>query len=81
MQILTQQEKLRSELEEKRKKLDSWSNKREVLTDQERQKLVKDKKKIDLRNKSLLLASEEQKIVDENILRLVDEQKREKEKA
>jgi len=36
---LTQQEKLRSELEKKRKKLDSWRrdlNTQEVLTDQER---------------------------------------------
>ncbi|XP_061342494.1 factor of DNA methylation 1-like [Gastrolobium bilobum] len=82
--ILDEQEKLSSELEEKRRKLDSWSrdlNKREVLTDQERQKLEEDKKKKDLRNESLLLASKEQKIADENVLRLVEEQKREKEEA
>ncbi|XP_027344592.1 factor of DNA methylation 1-like isoform X1 [Abrus precatorius] len=82
--ILDEQEKLSSELEEKRRKLDSWSrdlNKREVLTDQERQKLEEDKKKKDLRNESLMLASKEQKIADENVLRLVEEQKREKEEA
>ncbi|CAJ1951393.1 unnamed protein product [Sphenostylis stenocarpa] len=82
--ILDEQEKLSSELEEKRRKLDSWSrdlNKREVLTDQERQKLAEEKKKKDLRNESLLLASKEQKIADENVLRLVEEQKREKEEA
>ncbi|BAT98624.1 Factor of DNA methylation 1 [Vigna angularis] len=82
--ILDEQEKLSSELDEKRRKLDSWSrdlNKREVLTDQERQKLADDKKKKDLRNESLLLASKEQKIADENVLRLVEEQKREKEEA
>ncbi|XP_027907732.1 factor of DNA methylation 1-like isoform X1 [Vigna unguiculata] len=82
--ILDEQEKLSSELDEKKRKLDSWSrdlNKREVLTDQERQKLAEDKKKKDLRNESLLLASKEQKIADENVLRLVEEQKREKEEA
>ncbi|XP_073219781.1 factor of DNA methylation 1-like [Cicer arietinum] len=82
--ILEEQEKLSNELDEKRRKLDSWSrdlNKREVLTDQERQKLEEDKKKKDSRNESLLLASKEQKIADENVLRLVEEQKREKEEA
>ena len=47
--ILEEQEKLSSELEVKKRKLDSWSrdlNKREVLTDQERQKLEEDKKKV-----------------------------------
>jgi len=47
--ILDEQEKLSSELDEKRRKLDAWSrdlNKREVLTDQERQKLAEDKKKV-----------------------------------
>nr|XP_027190456.1 LOW QUALITY PROTEIN: factor of DNA methylation 1-like [Cicer arietinum] len=82
--ILEEQEKLSNELDKKRRKLDSWSrdlNKREVLTDQERQKLEEDKKKKDSRNESLLLASKEQKIADENVLRLVEEQKREKEEA
>ncbi|KAK7311031.1 hypothetical protein RJT34_08895 [Clitoria ternatea] len=76
--ILDEQEKLSSELEAKRRKLDSWSrdlNKREVLTDQETQKLEEEKKKKDLRNESLRLASKEQKIADENVLRLVEEQK------
>jgi len=47
--ILEEQEKLRNELDEKMRKLDTWSrdlNKREVLTDQERQKLEEDKKKV-----------------------------------
>ncbi|KAK7255141.1 hypothetical protein RIF29_28545 [Crotalaria pallida] len=82
--ILEEQEKLSSELEEKKRKLDSWSrdlNKREVLTDQERQKLEEEKKKKDLRNESLQLASKEQRIADENVLKLVEEQKREKEEA
>ncbi|CAK8574569.1 unnamed protein product [Lathyrus sativus] len=82
--ILEEQEKLSNELDEKMRKLDSWSrdlNKREVITDQERQKLEEDKKKKDIRNVSLMAASKEQKIADENVFRLVEEQKREKEEA
>ncbi|KAL2338202.1 hypothetical protein Fmac_012648 [Flemingia macrophylla] len=82
--ILDEQEKLSSELENKRRKLDSWSrdlNKREVLTDQERQKLEEEKKKKDLRNESLLLASKDKLIADQNVLKLVEEQKREKQEA
>ncbi|WJX45378.1 hypothetical protein P8452_32262 [Trifolium repens] len=82
--ILEEQEKMSNDLDEKMRKLDSWSrdlNKREVLTDQERQKLDEDKKKKDLRNESLQLASKEQKIADANVFKLVEEQKREKEEA
>ncbi|KAH9715741.1 factor of DNA methylation 1 [Citrus sinensis] len=73
--ILEEQEKLSCELETKKKKLDSWSkqlNKREALTERERQKLDADRQQ---------LASMEQKKADENVLRLVEEQKREKEEA
>lgn len=82
--ILEEQEKLNYELESKRKELDSWSkelNKREALTERERQKLDEEKKKNDVRNSSLKMASIEQKRADENVLRLVEEQKREKEEA
>lgn len=47
--ILDEQEKLNYELESKKRKLDSWSkelNKREALTERERQKLDEDKKKV-----------------------------------
>lgn len=47
--ILDEQEKLNYELEFKKKKLDSWRkelNKREALTERERQKLDEDKKKV-----------------------------------
>lgn len=47
--ILEEQEKLNYELESKRKELDSWSkelNKREALTERERQKLDEEKKKV-----------------------------------
>ncbi|KAB1226741.1 hypothetical protein CJ030_MR4G013723 [Morella rubra] len=82
--IFEEQEKLSLELETKKKKLDSWSkelNKSEALTERERQKLDEEKKKHDVRNNSLQLASKEQKKADENVLRLVEEQKREKEEA
>ncbi|KAK3021814.1 hypothetical protein RJ639_047169 [Escallonia herrerae] len=82
--VLEEQEELNADLEKKRKQLDSWSkqlNKREALTEREKQKLDEDKKKNDVRNNSLQMASMEQKKADENVLRLVEEQKREKEEA
>ncbi|OWM69571.1 factor of DNA methylation 1-like [Punica granatum] len=82
--ILEEQEKMNYELEKKRRKIDSWNkelNKREALTERERMKLDEDKKKNEVRNSSLEMASIEQKRADENVLRLVEEQKREKEMA
>lgn len=82
--VLDEQEKLNEELENKKRKLDDWSkklNKQEVLTERERQKLDEEKKKNAARNSSLQLASLEQKRADENVLRLVEEQQREKEEA
>uniref|UniRef100_A0A7N2MFT4 Protein DETOXIFICATION n=1 Tax=Quercus lobata TaxID=97700 RepID=A0A7N2MFT4_QUELO len=76
--IFEEQEKLNYFLETKKRRLDSWSkelNKRETLTELERQKLDEEKKKHDLRNNSLQLASLEQKRADENVLRVVEEQK------
>ncbi|XP_057786999.1 factor of DNA methylation 1-like isoform X2 [Salvia miltiorrhiza] len=82
--VLDEQEMLNIELENKKKRLDSWSKElknREALTERERQKLEEEKQKNDMRNSSLQLASEEQKKADENVLRLVAEQQREKEEA
>ncbi|PHT47593.1 Factor of DNA methylation 1 [Capsicum baccatum] len=82
--VLMEQEMLSLELESKKKKLDSWSrelNKRETLTEREKQKLDEEKKQNDVRNSALQLASAEQRKADENVLRLVEEQKREKEEA
>ncbi|KAF5739032.1 XH/XS domain-containing protein [Tripterygium wilfordii] len=82
--ILEEQEKLNYELDAKKKQLDYWSNelnKREALTEREKQKLDEEIKKNDSRNSSLQLASVEQRRADENVLRLVEEQKREKEEA
>ncbi|KAK9669553.1 hypothetical protein RND81_13G139100 [Saponaria officinalis] len=82
--ILDEQEKMNLNLESKKKQLD-WRarelSKREVLTERERQKLEEDKQQNDERNNSLQMASVEQKKADENVLRLVEEQKREKEEA
>ena len=47
--ILEEQEKLNYELETKKRKIDNWSkelNKRETLTERERQKLDEEKKKV-----------------------------------
>ncbi|PIN04135.1 hypothetical protein CDL12_23335 [Handroanthus impetiginosus] len=82
--VLDEQEMLNLELEQKKRRLDAWSkelNKRETLTERDRQKLEEEKAKNDLRNNALLLASMEQRKADENVLRLVEEQKREKEEA
>lgn len=47
--VLNEHEKLSLELESKRRKLDTWSkelNKREALTERERQKLDEEKRKV-----------------------------------
>ncbi|KAK9988501.1 hypothetical protein SO802_028740 [Lithocarpus litseifolius] len=82
--ILDEQEKLKLQLENKNNRLESWSkelNKREALTERERQKLDEEKKKHGVRNNSLQMASWEQKRADKNVATLVEEQKREKEAA
>lgn len=82
--VMAEQELLNSDLEKKKKELDSWSrelNKRETRTERDRLKLDEEKNKNDVRNSSLQMASMEQKKADENVLRLVEEQQREKEEA
>ncbi|XP_073127420.1 factor of DNA methylation 1-like [Henckelia pumila] len=82
--VLDEQELLNLELEAKKKRLDLWSrelNKRETLTEHERNKLEEEKMKNNLRNSVLQMASEEQKKVNDNVRKLVEEQKREKEEA
>ncbi|XAR50484.1 hypothetical protein NMG60_11004826 [Bertholletia excelsa] len=82
--ILDEQEMLNYEIEAKRRELDSWSkqlNKREALTERERQKLDEEKQKNSTRNNSLQMASMEQRKADVNVLRLIEEQKKEKQEA
>ncbi|KAJ4890035.1 Factor of DNA methylation 1 [Raphanus sativus] len=82
--ILEDKERLSNELEAKMLRLQSWSKeleKKEALTELERQKLDEEKKKNDAMNISLQLASHEQEKADESVLRLVEEHKRQKEEA
>nr|QDC18029.1 factor of DNA methylation 1-like B [Hypericum perforatum] len=82
--ILHEQESLSDQLEVKRRKIDSWSkelNKREALTEREKQKLDEEKKMSVARNSSLQLASEDLKKADENVIRLIEKQKVEKQEA
>nr|QDC18030.1 factor of DNA methylation 1-like C [Hypericum perforatum] len=82
--ILDEQESLSDQLEAKKKKIDSWSkelNKRETLTEREKQKLDEEKKTNEARNSSLQLASEDLKKADENVIRLIEKQKVEKQEA
>ncbi|CAH2037441.1 unnamed protein product [Thlaspi arvense] len=82
--ILGEKEKLSNELEKKMKALQERSkslDKKEAITELERQKLDEDKKKSDAMNLSLQLATREQEKADESVLRLVEEHKRQKEEA
>lgn len=82
--IIMEQERLSHDLESKRKQIEQRTrelNKSETFTERERQKLEEEKKKNDVINSSLEMASIEQKKADENVLRLVDQQQREKEEA
>ncbi|CAH2067945.1 unnamed protein product [Thlaspi arvense] len=82
--ILKEKDRLSNELDHKMRKLKLWSkelDKKEALTELERQKLDEDKKKSDAMNSSLQLASLEQKRTDERVLSLVEEHKRKKEET
>ncbi|XP_048499991.1 factor of DNA methylation 1 [Beta vulgaris subsp. vulgaris] len=82
--MLQEREKMFHDLESKRKELDqrtSELSKREALTELEKQKLEEEKRQNAERNNSLYMASMEQQIADENVLRLVKQHKREEEEA
>ncbi|KAK6139548.1 hypothetical protein DH2020_026694 [Rehmannia glutinosa] len=82
--VVDEQEMLKIELENEKRQLDSWRkelNKREALTERERQKLEEEKAKNDKRKSALQLASVEQRKADENFQRLVEKHEREKQTA
>ncbi|VVA91487.1 unnamed protein product [Arabis nemorensis] len=82
--ILEDKEILSNEVDKKLRKMQEWSkelDKKEALTELERQKLDEEKKKSDSMNISLLMAHREQTKADESVLRLVEEHKRQKEEA
>ncbi|KAF9616561.1 hypothetical protein IFM89_030328 [Coptis chinensis] len=75
---------LKSDLESRRRGIERWSkelNKREAFNERERKKLDEEKNESKMKNNSLDMASVEQKKADEDVLRLIEDQKREKEAA
>lgn len=82
--VLEEQQRMNYDLEVKRKELDLRNKKltkNEALTERERQRLDEENKQNDVKSNSLDLASMEQKRADVNVLRLVEQQKKEKEEA
>ncbi|PIA45763.1 hypothetical protein AQUCO_01600188v1 [Aquilegia coerulea] len=82
--ILYESEQLKRDLDSRRRDIDHWSkelNKREAFNERQRRRLDEDMSKSVMQNNSLDMASMEQKKADENVLRLIEDHKREKEDA
>nr|DAD26436.1 TPA_asm: hypothetical protein HUJ06_027904 [Nelumbo nucifera] len=80
--IYMEHQKLRSDLESQRKELELRGKeleKREAQNESERRKLFDERKENAKKNISLEMATLEQKKANENVLRLVEDQKRQKE--
>ncbi|CAN6238852.1 unnamed protein product [Urochloa humidicola] len=82
--IIDENRKLRSELESKMHELDSRSKELDELasqSDYDRRNLQQEKEKNQMKTKHLKMATMEQQKSDENVLKLVEEHKREKHAA
>ncbi|CAO2046848.1 unnamed protein product [Urochloa humidicola] len=82
--IIDENQKLRSELESKMQELDSRSKELDELasqSDYDRRNLQQEKEKNQMKTKHLKMATMEQQKSDENVLKLVEEHKREKQVA
>ncbi|CAL4967931.1 unnamed protein product [Urochloa decumbens] len=82
--IIDENQKLRSELESKMQELDSRSKELDELalqSDYDRRNLQQEKEKNQMKTKHLKMATMEQQKSDENVLKLVEEHKREKHAA
>ncbi|KAL6659502.1 hypothetical protein ACP70R_003542 [Stipagrostis hirtigluma subsp. patula] len=82
--IINENEELRSQLESKMQELDLRSKELDQLasqSDSDRRNLEQEKEKNKLKTKHLKMATLEQQKADENVLKLVEEQKREKQAA
>ncbi|KAJ4804133.1 XH/XS domain-containing protein [Rhynchospora pubera] len=82
--IIEENQSLRTELEHKRKELDERSQHLNRMTHQKNidsRRLEEEKQRNVVKNNSLELAEKEQKKADENVLKLIEGHKKEKEKA
>ncbi|TVU22122.1 hypothetical protein EJB05_31804 [Eragrostis curvula] len=82
--IMDENQKLRSDLESKMQELDLRSKELDELasrSDYDRRNMEQEKEKNKMKTKHLMMATREQQRADENVLKLVEEQKREKEAA
>ncbi|KAF8396789.1 hypothetical protein HHK36_018422 [Tetracentron sinense] len=80
--IFHEHEKLKLQLESQRKELELRGEeleKREAQNESERKKLIDEKKENAMKNSSLEMATLEQNRADENVLRLAEDQKKQKE--
>ncbi|XP_004503147.1 protein INVOLVED IN DE NOVO 2 [Cicer arietinum] len=81
--IFNDHEKLKSQLESQKRELESRKielEKRDAHNETERKKLAEEMEENAMKNSSLQMASLEQQKADQNVMKLADDQKREKEK-